>query len=159
MHYCLSVLIAAAIRQESLHKCTGIHSRVLAQDGEVSFTHWYKNQWQALVASFTARDVLLFPEEDAVDAGDFDWTAAAGSGGAGAGEASVPGEGRYRLIVLESSWTLGWAWPGRSPSTGGSCGSPPSRASSSATSWGSTGGSRRWGTRRCPPLRPLHMRP
>lgn len=91
--------------QESLHRCTGVHSRVLATHSQVDYVHWEKDRWGPLVESWRAdRDVLLFPTDNAVDAGEFQWN---GPMPAATGAEEATGQPRYRLIVLEASWNYG----------------------------------------------------
>ena len=88
---------------ETLVKCTGIHSAVMAEEGCVSVFPWTKqveefgDTWGDLVASFDPEyDVLLFPCDKAIPVDKFEWNHSP----------PCPGK-RFRLIVLEASWTHG----------------------------------------------------
>ena len=86
--------------QESLHKCTGVHAAALCAQGSVALLHWERERtdpaFLAWVGSLDpAADVLLFPSEGAVDAEHFPWRTGTRSGD------------KWRLVVLEASWTNG----------------------------------------------------
>lgn len=95
-------------RQESLHKCTGIHTRVMAMEDQVSYEHWEKNAWHSLVASLDGdRDLLLFPSEDACDVNDFPWNAPLDENDTSGTSNAKFVANRYRVVVLESNWKYG----------------------------------------------------
>jgi DTW domain-containing protein YfiP len=97
---------------ESLHKCTGIHSAVLSTEGSVEVCAWpneakngaagdesVSQEKRRLVAGLDSdNDLLLFPSKDAVVADDVAWLGGADGGG---------GVRRKRLVVLEATWQHG----------------------------------------------------
>ena len=97
--------------QESLHKCTGIHAAVLAEEGSVEVLEWPRNRiddsFLNMIRSLDAdNDVLLFPSENAIEAKEFPWNLNSNS----LGDRDNEGKGarrKRRLIVLEASWTHG----------------------------------------------------
>lgn len=87
--------------QESLHKCTGVHAAALCAEGTVQLEHWTKDRNQESFIAFVRsldheRDVVLFPSESAISADSFPWQ-----------QCPCKGESKWRLVVLEASWTLG----------------------------------------------------
>lgn len=98
-------------RHETLHKCTGVHTAVLSEEGTVGTFLWTKAQiadpedpggssvpmWGPLIRSLDAdRDVILFPSEDSTPSSQFEWN----------GPSSPDSATRYRLIVLEATWVF-----------------------------------------------------
>jgi hypothetical protein len=75
----LSLSLSAYFRQESLVKCTGIHTGALCVPNTVEVVQWHKEKtsedWARIIGGLDAsRDVLLFPSVDAIVAQEFDWT-------------------------------------------------------------------------------------
>jgi DTW domain-containing protein YfiP len=90
--------------QESLHKCTGVHAAVLCNEGTVQITSWPRDRDEPEFIQFIKslnplHDVVLFPSETAQSADDFDWRIVDNA----AGEVGK----KWRLVVLEASWTSG----------------------------------------------------
>lgn len=87
--------------QESLHKCTGVHAAALCQEDTVHIEHWTKDRTEEVFLNLIrsldhTRDVLLFPSDNSTPADTFPWQ-----------QRPNNIEGKWRLVVLEASWTLG----------------------------------------------------
>ena len=87
--------------QESLHKCTGVHAAALCDETSVQLEHWAKDRDEEKFVAFVRslnheRDVVLFPSETSTPADLFPWQ-----------KCPRVGESKWRLVVLEASWTLG----------------------------------------------------
>jgi DTW domain-containing protein YfiP len=111
--------------QESLNKCTGIHTGAMCAEGSVSCVHWAKERdvVERIIASLDPlRDVLLFPYPHSTNAEVFPWkdcryvppSTAEGEGQrpvsnvdcAEICNSDIPynKSHRWRLVVLEASW-------------------------------------------------------
>lgn len=109
--------------QESLVKCTGIHTGALCAEGSVSYVNWLKSSedWQQIIESLDpTRDVILFPYPNSTLAEEFPWSKCSyiapisveedhnkkGSAFVEVCNSSIPynKSNRWRLVVLEASW-------------------------------------------------------
>ena len=101
--------------QDSLHKCTGIHTAVLCQSNQFEYQHWTRpaqggDVCQIIESFDPLTDVLLFPCEDAISANDFQWNINSNINtdttfdlNVHSNISNLPSK-KHRLIVLESSW-------------------------------------------------------
>eukprot|EP01036_Dinobryon_divergens_P026672 gene26673-35348_t len=118
--------------QESLVKCTGITAAPLSTMDSVRYELWAKEKtpedWNRLVGALHPdRDVLLFPDRDAVVASEFQWgnrsdiaqslaslsLASSTAEKQSEVQSGMPTTGRkWRLVILEGSWnyakTMAW---------------------------------------------------
>ncbi len=108
--------------QESLVKCTGIHTGALCSEGSVSYVNWFKDPqvWQEIIESLDPeRDVILFPYPHSTLAQDFPWRHCSyvapdirckhetSPACVEVCNSSIPynKSHRWRLVVLEASWS------------------------------------------------------
>lgn len=99
-------------RQESYHKCTGVHVKALCAENTLEIVQWPKdkpggNDWRLVVESLDPdRDVVLFPYESATPAKQFNWNKATPDS-SGSFENKIDETGKWRLVVLEGAWNAG----------------------------------------------------